>query len=98
MSIAELEKSLAGKLNRYLRNFTLSIVVTRLRGIQVTVTGQVAVPGSYSPGQASLGKRFRRAVASQRQARCAVHVRSADGKERRVDLTRFFSRVRCSRA
>jgi len=55
MSVAELEKSLTAKLNRYLRNFTLSIIVTRLRGIQVTVTGQVAVPGSYSlPGQASL--------------------------------------------
>jgi protein involved in polysaccharide export with SLBB domain len=92
MSIAELEKSLAGKLNRYLRNFTLSIVVTRLRGIQVTVTGQVAVPGSYSlPGQASLWEAIQASggITEAGSVR-AVHVRSADGKERRVDLYPFL--------
>lgn len=92
MSVAELEKSLTAKLNRYLRNFTLSIIVTRLRGIQVTVTGQVAVPGSYSlPGQASLWEAIQASggITEAGSVR-AVHVRSADGKERRVDLYPFL--------
>lgn len=86
------EKKLTRAFSRYLRNFNLSVNVTHLRGIEVTLTGQVISPGSYSlDGQTRLWQAIQHGggITNAGSVR-AVHVRGRDGKEKVYDLYPFL--------
>lgn len=92
LRIAELQAKLKKALARYYRDFELTVVVTRLRGIEVTVSGQVV-----SPGPCSVAGRTRVWEAIQRSGGITpagsvrrVRIRGREGGERVVDLYPFL--------
>lgn len=91
-SVAELEKALTTSYKRYLKQFTLTVTVTDLHGIEVTVAGNVKKPGPYSvAGLTRLWEALQRAggITSAGSIR-NIEVRRADGSRRTVDLYPFL--------
>ncbi len=92
LTVRELERALVARLKRYYRDFTVSVTVAELRGIQVTVSGQVMAPGSYSaPGLMPVWQAIQMAggITEAGSVR-RVRIRSRDGNERTVDLYPFL--------
>lgn len=92
LRLSEVRQQLTAACSRFYRNFRLEVVVTRLRGIEVTVTGQVVSPGPQSlPGQTRLWEAIQRCggitpAGSVRN----VRLTRRDGREEQVDLYPFF--------
>lgn len=95
LTVGALHRTLAEKLRRYYRDFSLSISVKEVRGIQVTVAGQVMAPGSYNlAGLTPVWQAIQAAggITPAGSVR-SVRIRSTAGKERVVDLYPFLFRA-----
>ncbi|MDH7570534.1 MAG: polysaccharide biosynthesis/export family protein, partial [Armatimonadota bacterium] len=92
LRLADAREVFVRALSRFYRNFELVVVVSRLRGIEVTVTGHVMAPGPQSvPALTRVWETIERAggIAESGSVR-AVRITRRDGKREVVDLYPFL--------